>query len=132
MTQNVLITGISGFVGSHLADLVLEKGFTVYGLKRWHLSKMRNVRGIVDKINWIDCDITDPISVKNALKTSNPDNCGSGDPTIFKYDFPPSKNSEKCDVNFPIIKNLQLEAQLAQVKLRQLLHFHDNQNLRHI
>ena len=73
MTQNVLITGISGFVGSHLADLVLEKGFTVYGLKRWHLSKMRNVRGIVDKINWIDCDITDPISVKNALKTSNPD-----------------------------------------------------------
>ena len=73
MTQNVLITGITGFVGSHLADLVLEKGFTVYGLKRWHLSKMRNVRGIVDKINWIDCDITDPISVKNALKTSNPD-----------------------------------------------------------
>tara|TARA_Y100001936_G_scaffold169582_1_gene165835 strand:- start:3113 stop:4099 length:987 start_codon:yes stop_codon:yes gene_type:complete len=73
LTQNVLITGITGFVGSHLADLVLEKGFTVYGLKRWHLSKMRNVRGIVDKINWIDCDITDPISVKNALKTCNPD-----------------------------------------------------------
>ena len=73
MTQNILITGITGFVGSHLADLILKKGFTVYGLKRWHLSKMRNVRHISDKIKWIDCDITDSISVRNALKISKPD-----------------------------------------------------------
>ena len=73
MTDNILITGITGFVGSHLADLILKKGFTVYGLKRWHLSKMRNVRHISDKIKWIDCDITDPVSVRNALKISQPD-----------------------------------------------------------
>jgi len=73
LTDNILITGITGFVGSHLADLILKKGFTVYGLKRWHLSKMRNVRHISDKIKWIDCDITDPVSVRNALKISQPD-----------------------------------------------------------
>ena len=73
MTENILITGITGFVGSHLAELILEKKYTVYGLKRWHLSKMRNVQKIMDQIEWIDCDITDPISVKNALKISNPE-----------------------------------------------------------
>jgi len=69
----VLITGITGFVGSHLADLALEKNCEVFGLKRWNLSRLRNVKHIIDKINWIDCDITDPVSVKKAIKKANPD-----------------------------------------------------------
>ncbi len=73
MSERILISGITGFVGSHLADLALEKGHTVYGLKRWNLSRMRNVRHIIDKIKWIDCDVTDNISVKKALEISNPD-----------------------------------------------------------
>jgi len=73
MSQRILITGITGFVGSHLADLALEKGCIVYGLKRWNLSRMRNVKHLLDKVNWIDCDITDPISVKKALTISKPE-----------------------------------------------------------
>lgn len=73
MPEKILITGITGFVGSHLADLALEKGCIVYGLKRWNLSRMRNVKHIIDKINWIDCDITDNVSVKKALEISQPD-----------------------------------------------------------
>ena len=73
MAERILITGITGFAGSHLADLMLEKGNTVYGLKRWNLSRMRNVKDILEKIQWIDCDITDPISVKKALNISKPD-----------------------------------------------------------
>ena len=73
MSERILITGITGFVGSHLADLAIEKECKVYGLKRWNLSRMRNVRHIIDKINWIDCDITDNISVRKALEISNPD-----------------------------------------------------------
>ena len=73
MAEKILITGITGFVGSHLADYALAKGCTVYGFKRWNLSRMRNIRHIIDKINWIDCDITDNISVTNAIKQSNPD-----------------------------------------------------------
>jgi len=60
-------------MGSHLADYLLEKNLTVYGFKRWNLSRMRNIRHIIDKINWIDCDMTDSVSVKNALQSCNPD-----------------------------------------------------------
>ena len=34
---------------------------------------MRNVKHLINKINWIDCDITDPVSVKKAIKKANPD-----------------------------------------------------------
>ena len=34
---------------------------------------MRNVKHLIDKINWIDCDITDPVSVKKAIEKANPD-----------------------------------------------------------
>ena len=71
--ERILITGITGFVGSHLADLTLEKNCEVFGLKRWNLSRMRNVKHLINKINWIDCDITDPVSVKKAIKKANPD-----------------------------------------------------------
>jgi GDP-4-dehydro-6-deoxy-D-mannose reductase len=71
--ERILITGITGFVGSHLADLALEKNCEVFGLKRWNLSRMRNVKHLIDKINWIDCDITDPVSVKKAIEKANPD-----------------------------------------------------------
>ena len=71
--ERILITGITGFVGSHLADLALEKNCEVFGLKRWNLSRLRNVKHLIDKINWIDCDITDPVSVKKAISKANPD-----------------------------------------------------------
>ena len=73
MTERILITGITGFAGSHLADLAIEKGSIIYGLKRWNLSRLRNVKDSLDKIQWIDCDITDPVSVKKALSISKPD-----------------------------------------------------------
>ena len=73
MTERILITGITGFAGSHLAELALEKNCIVYGLKRWNLSRLRNVHHIMDKINWIDCDITDYVSVKKALEIAKPD-----------------------------------------------------------
>ena len=73
MSERILITGITGFAGSHLADLVLKKNTTVYGFKRWNLSRLRNIRHILDKIHWIDCDITDPVGVKKAIEIANPE-----------------------------------------------------------
>ena len=49
--EKVLITGVTGFVGSHIADLCLDKGVEVFGFKRYHLSKMDNIKHIEDKIN---------------------------------------------------------------------------------
>ena len=71
--ERVLITGVTGFVGSHIADLCLEKGVEIFGFKRYHLSKMDNVKHIEDKINWIDCDMTDPKAVSKAIKICKPD-----------------------------------------------------------
>jgi len=75
MTERVLITGITGFVGSHMADYVLElgAGYELYGLKRWHLSSMRNVSHIVDRVKWVDCELTDPISVRGMIDRVRPD-----------------------------------------------------------
>ena len=74
MAENVLITGITGFVGSHLADYVLGLGdnYKVFGTKRWHLSRMDNVRHIQDRLTLVDCDLTDPISTRDMLAQVQP------------------------------------------------------------
>ena len=71
--EKVLITGVTGFVGSHIADLCLDKGVEVFGFKRYHLSKMDNIKHIEDKINWIDCDMTDSKAVSKAINVCKPD-----------------------------------------------------------
>jgi GDP-4-dehydro-6-deoxy-D-mannose reductase len=75
MTERILITGITGFVGSHLADFVLaqKESYEIYGTKRWHLSRMDHVRHIIDRIKWVDCDITDPISSREMVESVAPD-----------------------------------------------------------
>lgn len=58
--MKVLITGITGFVGSHLAEYILERneGHSVYGLCRWRSPK-DNLAKIYDKINLLEADICD-------------------------------------------------------------------------
>ena len=75
MKKKILITGITGFVGSHLADYIIENNFDaeIYGLKRWHLSNLKHIKHIMDKIKLYDCDITDPISSRKTLEEINPD-----------------------------------------------------------
>lgn len=71
--KKILITGITGFVGSHLADLLLEREpeAVIYGFRRVN-ARFRNVRHMLDRINWIEGDLIDPSSVENAVKTSTP------------------------------------------------------------
>ncbi|MFC1917398.1 GDP-mannose 4,6-dehydratase [Chloroflexota bacterium] len=77
MAEKVLITGITGFVGSHMADYLLEsdKDIQVYGLKRWNLSRLRNIRHLLDnkRVTFLDCDITDPIGVRDVITKVKPD-----------------------------------------------------------
>ena len=75
MAERILITGITGFVGSHMADFLIEHqpSATLFGLKRWHLSPMHNVRRIQDRIQWIDCDLTDPVATRMAIDQAAPD-----------------------------------------------------------
>ncbi len=72
---SILITGITGFVGSHLADYVLEAApeTNLFGTRRWHLSRMDNVCHIEDRVSWLDCDLTDPVGTREMIETAAPD-----------------------------------------------------------
>jgi len=67
-----LITGIEGFAGSHLAELLLRKGYRVYGTVL-DIKKTRNINHLLPRIKILQCDITDYEALKTVVKRSNPD-----------------------------------------------------------
>lgn len=74
-----LITGITGMVGSHLADFLLENtAWDIYGMCRWR-SPLDNVEQLLDRANrkdrlyFINGDLCDTISLQNAIDESQPD-----------------------------------------------------------
>lgn len=72
--KSALITGINGQDGSYLAELLLENGYEVYGLmRRKSVVDYGNVEHIKDKINFIYGDMTDLVSLVNAMKVSKAD-----------------------------------------------------------
>lgn len=73
--QRVLVTGISGFVGSHLAKYLVDQGASVYGLirRRADGSMPKNLAGISSAVVVLEGDITDMSSLANALDESEPD-----------------------------------------------------------
>lgn len=75
--KRVLITGISGFVGSHMAKSLLNKGLEVCGLMRTRANGVvphsLRMLGIEDKIRLIEGDLTDMSSVNKALSVSDAD-----------------------------------------------------------
>ncbi|MFC1709881.1 GDP-mannose 4,6-dehydratase [Candidatus Omnitrophota bacterium] len=71
--MKVMITGIAGFVGSHLAEFLLKKkGIRVYGIDRW-LSRLDNIQHFKNKIKLIECDLTDPFSTHYEIEKIKPD-----------------------------------------------------------
>ena len=71
--MKVLITGITGFVGSHLADYTLAKeNVEVYGTIRWR-SKTENIEHIKDKLRLIHCNLNDASSVNDLIVDIKPD-----------------------------------------------------------
>lgn len=71
--MNVMITGITGFAGSYLAEYLLNKpDVNVFGLKRWN-SPLENIYPIMDKVNLLNFDLGDPHSIYKAIKHVKPD-----------------------------------------------------------
>lgn len=72
--KKALITGVTGQDGSYLSELLLEKGYEVYGLmRRKSVVDYGNVEHIKDKIHFIYADMTDIASLINAMKISQAD-----------------------------------------------------------
>lgn len=77
--KRVLITGVTGMVGSHLLDFLAEKtDWEIFGFARWR-SDHGNIKQHFEKINsqnrikLIYGDLLDQFSLKNAIETSKPD-----------------------------------------------------------
>lgn len=72
MAKKALITGIAGFVGSHMAELLLSKGYDVYGMSRPR-SKMDHIDSIKSKLHLEDADLLDSHSLYTTLNKIKPD-----------------------------------------------------------
>jgi len=69
----VLITGVTGFVGSHLADYLVARGdVEVFGTYRWR-SRMENVAHLQGQLQLVECDLRDAGAVRRLLARVRPD-----------------------------------------------------------
>ncbi|MGV8083265.1 MAG: GDP-mannose 4,6-dehydratase [Coriobacteriia bacterium] len=74
MAKNALITGITGQDGSYLAELLLDKGYNVYGLARRSATpSTERIEHILDKITLLVGEMTDQTSLIDAMEASQAD-----------------------------------------------------------
>jgi len=68
-----LITGLTGQDGSYLADLLLEKGYEVYGVvRRSSTETFERIHHIRDRVNFVQADLTDQVSMIDAISEVRP------------------------------------------------------------
>lgn len=73
MAKNALITGITGQDGSYLAELLLDKGYKVFGMvRRASVDKFERISHLMDRIELIQGDLLDQFSLISALEKSEP------------------------------------------------------------
>ncbi len=74
MAKKVLITGITGFIGSHMARELLERGYDVYGVVKYVVGRdFKRLKDDLKGVTLFTCDITDYNTVLNTLRTISPD-----------------------------------------------------------
>jgi GDP-4-dehydro-6-deoxy-D-mannose reductase len=71
--RRVLVTGVTGFAGSHLVDYMLTRGdCEIFGTQRWR-SPTENIEHIRDRMTLIECDLRDAASTSDMLEKVRPD-----------------------------------------------------------
>jgi GDPmannose 4,6-dehydratase len=72
--RTALITGVTGQDGSYLAELLLEKGYRVFGLiRRLSSPNLTHIASIQEKIEILDGDLMDQTSLNDAIRRAAPD-----------------------------------------------------------
>jgi GDPmannose 4,6-dehydratase len=73
MSGRALITGVTGQDGSYLAELLLDKGYEVFGMtRRASTENLERIDHLLDKLTLIQGDLLDPHSLASALRDSEP------------------------------------------------------------
>src|SRR5450631_4478030 len=73
MSKRALITGITGQDGSYLAELLLDKGYEVFGLVRRSSSEnFERISHIQDRLTLLSGDLMDEVSLINVIRDSRP------------------------------------------------------------
>jgi GDP-4-dehydro-6-deoxy-D-mannose reductase len=115
--MRVLITGLTGFVGSHLADHLVARGdVDVYGTYRWR-SRMDNVEHLRGRVKLVECDLRDAGAVRRTLASVRPDRvfhlaAQSYVPTSWLAPVETVAGNVTCQLNlFEAARDLQLPAQ---------------------
>jgi len=70
--KKALITGISGFAGSHLAEFLIDRGYEVFGTF-YDKSTFLNLNSFIDKIRLFKCDIRNYNNLKTIIEKVKPD-----------------------------------------------------------
>lgn len=72
--MRALITGVTGFVGSHLADYLLaeQPEVEMFGIRRWR-SRMENIEHLDGRLQLRECDLRDPAAIQGVLAEVRPD-----------------------------------------------------------
>ncbi len=71
--RRVLVTGVTGFAGSHLVDYLLARGdCEIFGIHRWR-SRTENIEHFKDKIGLMECDLRDASSSRDMIEKIKPE-----------------------------------------------------------
>ncbi len=70
--MRVLITGVTGFVGSHMVEFALAKGTEIFGACRWR-SNTENIEALRGRLQLVEADLRDQTSVQEMIAKSRPD-----------------------------------------------------------
>lgn len=110
--MKALITGINGMDGSHLAELLLSKGYQVHGITRRTSKPLHeNIEHFKDRITLHPADMTDAGSLHSAIEKCLPDeiyNLAGMSQVRWSYDVPAMTMDVNCNGLLRIIESVRL------------------------
>lgn len=115
--MNILITGVTGFIGSELAKHLIAAAHKVYGLVREDKFSSNLVEGVIP----IKGDLTFPATLNKAITKSQPDiiiHTAAFTPVRFSFNKP----IEYATINYIGTVNLVQVVIESKIKLRQFIH----------